>query len=179
MAGNTQAFRVIVEEHQAFAYSVAYRFVGNEHEAEDITQEAFLRLWKNLKSYRTDIKLSTWLYRIVANLCLDYLKSAHNRQQKNRLDMRDVRSVSDSRTADKEVQEHELIEVIMRASEELTPKQKAVFIMRDLEELSVEEVSQALNMSPGNVKSNLYYARQKVSETLKSWYQTTDKIQQP
>lgn len=93
--------------------------------------------------------------------------------------MRDVRSVSDSRTADKEVQEQELIEVIMRASEELAPKQKAVFIMRDLEELSVEEVCQALNMSPGNVKSNLYYARQKVSETLKRWYQATDKIQQP
>lgn len=70
----------------------------------------------------------------------------------------------------------EFNELIQEAAAALTPKQKAVFILRDLEDLSVEEVCGILSMSAGNVKSNLYYARQQMSEKLKKYYQTTDKI---
>ncbi len=175
MTGNTDAFRVIVDHYQSFAYSVSFRFLGQAEEAEDVVQEAFIRLWKNLHKYRPEVKLSTWVYRIIANLCLDFLKSTYAKQQKNQQDVQTEYTLKSKDRADEELNVRELNEQIQQAAAELTPKQKAVFILRDLEGLPVEEVCSILSMSAGNVKSNLYYARQQVSERLKKCYQT-DKI---
>lgn len=175
MAGNTDAFRVIVDHYQSFAYSVSFRFLGQAEEAKDVVQEAFIRLWKNLHKYRPEVKLSTWLYRIIANLCLDFLKSTYARQQKNLNDVQTEYKLKSHDSADAELNARELNEQIQHAAAELTPKQKAVFILRDLEGLSVEEVCSILSMSAGNVKSNLYYARQHVSSRLEKYYQM-DKI---
>ncbi len=175
MAGNTDAFRVIVDHYQSFAYSVSFRFLGQAEEAEDVVQEAFIRLWKNLHKYRPEVKLSTWLYRIIANLCLDFLKTTYARQQKNLNDVQTEYKLKSHDSADAELNARELNEQIQHAAAELTPKQKAVFILRDLEGLSVEEVCSILSMSAGNVKSNLYYARQLMGSRLKKYYQT-DKI---
>lgn len=172
MAGNTDAFRVIVDHYQSFAYAVSFRFLSQTEEAEDVVQEAFIRLWKNLHKYRSEVKLSTWLYRIIVNLCLDFLKSTYARQQKNHRDVQTEYLLKSQHGADEELNTKELNEQIQRAAAELTPKQKAVFILRDLEGLSVEEVCGILSMSAGNVKSNLYYARQQVSSRLKRYYQT-------
>lgn len=171
--GNTQAFRALVEQHQAFVYAVAFRFVHDPHDAEDITQEVFIRLWKNLPHYRPEIKLTTWLYRIIANHCLDFLKSRHGKQKKSKVDLSAVMHVHDNTSPEKDLQQRELLAIIRQVSEELTPKQNAVFILRDLQGLSPKEVSDALSMSAGNVKSNLFHARQKVAEKLKAFYQTT------
>jgi RNA polymerase sigma-70 factor (ECF subfamily) len=173
--GSQQAFRAIVEVNQRFVYAVAFRFVRDEQDAEDITQEVFVRLWKNLHTYKQEVKLTTWLYKIVTNRCLDFLKSRHGRQRKNKVDMDKGNFVQDHSTPEKEYQQQELKRIIHGAAEELTPKQKAVFILRDLEGLTPEEVSEALSMSAGNVKSNLFHARQKITEKLKIYYQTTDK----
>jgi RNA polymerase sigma-70 factor, ECF subfamily len=173
--GNHAAFRTIVEQHQAFVYAVAFRFVNDSVDAEDLTQEIFIRLWKSLHTYRDDVKFTTWLYRIVANRCLDFLKSSHGRNRKNKVDVTSGHFVQDHSTPEKELQQNELMQVIQKAAGELTPKQKAVFILRDLEGLSSEEVSEALKMPVGNVKSNLFYARQKMSEKIKAFYHTTDK----
>lgn len=173
--GSQPAFRAIVEANQGFVYAVAFRFVNDQQEAEDITQEVFVRLWKNLHTYRQDVKLTTWLYKIVTNRCLDFLKSRHGRQRKNKVDIDRSHFVQDSSTPEKDFQQLELSAIIHAAADELTPKQKAVFILRDLEGLSQEEVSETLSMSTGNVKSNLFYARQKMAKKLKVYYQTTDK----
>jgi RNA polymerase sigma-70 factor, ECF subfamily len=172
--GSQQAFRAIVEANQGLVYAVAFRFVNDEHEAEDITQEVFVRLWKSLHSYKPDVKLTTWLYKIVTNRCLDFLKSRHGRQRKNKVDIDKGNFVQDRSTPEREFQLQELKILIQKAAEELTPKQKAVFILRDLEGLTPEEVSEALGMSAGNVKSNLFHARQKITGKLKIMYQTTD-----
>lgn len=175
MNGDRLAFRTIVEKHQHFAYAVSFRFLRNEQDAEDIVQEAFVRLWKNIHNYQKEIKLSTWLYRIIANLCLDFLKSAHGKQRRNKVDLSDGYFMQDPSTPEKEMQNRELMKAILDASEELTPKQRMVFILRDMEALPVEEVCLVLSMSAGSVKSNLYYARQKIHEKLKIFYQASDK----
>jgi RNA polymerase sigma-70 factor, ECF subfamily len=174
--GNRQAFRTIVEQHQGFVYAVAFRFVNDSSEAEDLTQEVFIRLWRSLHTYREEVKFTTWLYRITANRCLDFIKSRHGRQRKNKVDVTSGHFVQGHSTPEKVFQQAELMSAINLAAEELTPKQKAVFILRDLEGLSTEEVGKVLSMSVGNVKSNLFYARQNMSEKLKAYYQTTDKL---
>jgi RNA polymerase sigma-70 factor, ECF subfamily len=175
MAGDTDAFRTIVEGHQAFAYAVAFRFVGNEDDAEDLVQEAFIKLWKNLTSYRREIKLSTWLYRILVNLCLDFLKSGTAKRKRSNVDIGRGQFVEDGTTPEKEFQHVELMHAVQVAAEGLTPKQRAVFILRDLENFSVAEAMEILSMPAGNVKSNLFYARKKVSEKLKAFYQDSGK----
>jgi RNA polymerase sigma-70 factor, ECF subfamily len=170
--GNRHAFRMLVESQQAFAYAVAFRFVGNAGDAEDIVQEAFVRLWKNLHQYRPQVKLSTWLYRIIANLCLDFLKSRPEKQRRSAVGIGHSHALMDGSTPEAELYRRELMEAIHAAANELTPLQRAVFILRDLEDLPVEEVCDILSMPAGNVKSNLYYARRKVGERLKTLYRT-------
>ena len=73
--GNTQAFRKLVETHQAMIYSLAYRMLCNEDDAKDIVQETFIRAWKHLSTYNTKMKFTTWLFAISSNLCYDSLKT--------------------------------------------------------------------------------------------------------
>lgn len=173
--GSTQAFREVVEWLQPYAYSVACRFTGDADDAEDIVQEAFVRLWHHLPDYKPEIKLTTWLYRIVVNLCFDFLKSRHRRQQKNRIGLVDGHDVADPGTPEKELQQRELVDAIHRACETLPPKQRAVFILRDLEGLSAQEACEALSMDPGTLKSNLFYARRQMGEKLRTLYQDNTK----
>lgn len=172
--GDHQAFRFLVEKHQGMAYSVAFRMVGNSFDAEDVVQNAFVRLWKNLSRYRAEVKLTTWLYKIVVNCALDLLKSKHRKQQSKRVGL-DGADVKSSITPESEMQKHEMMSIVLQLSEGLAPKQRAVFVLRDLEGLSVEEVCEILSLSPGNVKSNLYHARSSMSEKLKRYYGETEK----
>ena len=171
LEGDTHAFRLLVERNQSFVCSLAYRFVGNTSDAEDIAQEAFIRLWKNLNRYRPGIKLTTWLYKIVTNLSLDFLRSANNRRARERVELNDHGRMVSEWTSDQSLLTDELRNALEMLSAELTPKQKAVFVLRDMEDLSTDEVGEILAMSPGNVKSNLYYARKKMGEMITMYYQ--------
>jgi RNA polymerase sigma-70 factor, ECF subfamily len=168
-AGSAKAFEVIVEDHQSFAYRVAFRLMGNAEEAEDIVQESFISLWKNMDRYRAEVKLSTWLYRIITNKCLDYFKSAVAKQNDKKVDIELAHARADNNTPEKELQSIELMKAVQLATESLTPKQRAVFVLRDLEGLEVDEVCTILSISAGNLKSNLYYARLAMSEKLKAF----------
>ncbi|MDN5214875.1 sigma-70 family RNA polymerase sigma factor [Fulvivirgaceae bacterium BMA12] len=173
-SGDTRAFRILVERYQSMMFSVSCRFLDKD-EAEDIVQEAFIRLWKNLHKYRPGIKLTTWLYRIVTNLCLDQLKSKHRRNRFRRADITEIDAVKDHSTPDKELEGRELLQYVLQLAQSLTPKQRAVFILRDLEGLSSDEVCEVLSMKAGNVKSNLYYARKALHEKLKQYFEVKER----
>lgn len=173
MDGDRMAFRQLVERHQGFVYRVAYRFVRTSSDAQDITQETFVRLWKHLSRYRKEIRLTTWLYKIVSNLCLDLLKSTHAKHSRQALDVTDTDV--EGAAADEPLLHEELRTAVEKISDTLSPKQKAVFILRDMEDRSVEEIAQILGMSAGQIKSNLYYARKRVSEEITLYYQTKQK----
>jgi RNA polymerase sigma-70 factor (ECF subfamily) len=175
-AGSKRAFGMIVDQYQVFAYRVAFRLLGKTQEAEDIVQESFISLWKNFDRYRIEIKLTTWLYRIIVNRCLDYFKSTSVKQNKNRVDITQAHTMADSNTPERELQNKELMNAILEATESLTPKQRTVFVLRDLEGLEVDEVCSILSISTGNLKSNLYYARLAMSEKLKSFKQPEQRI---
>lgn len=168
--GDTYAFKCLVEKHQSFAYSLSYRLTGNENDAEDIVQEAFVRVWKHLHRFRHEVKLTTWLYKIVTNLSLDFLKSSYGKKRRQQAGIEKGFEVKGALTPQEEMQGEELMKAILTIAEELTPKQRAVFTLCNLEGLSLKEASDILSMSSGNVKSNLYYARKKVSEKLNLFY---------
>jgi RNA polymerase sigma-70 factor (ECF subfamily) len=170
IAGDQQAFRELVESHQGFVYSLSYRFVNNSNDAEDIAQEAFIKLWKHLPNHRFDVKISTWLYKIVSNLCLDFLRSQHVKQSRVQADVALHDQTKSPASTDQDMIDSELLAFVQNAATQLTPKQKAVFILRDLEQLEMSEIKEVLGMSTGNVKSNLYYARLKMSDLINKHY---------
>ena len=176
--GDVEAFRRIVERNQEFVYRVAYCFVNNVAEAEDITQECFIRLWKNLHRYRPEIKLTTWLYKIVTNLCLDFSKSRQTRVSRNMVALDDYDGMGQVDASDQPLIDAELRIAIEAVVNVLAPKQKAVFVLRDIEQVEMPEIAEILAMDAGQVKSNLYYARKKVSEMITYYYQTRKEAKQ-
>jgi RNA polymerase sigma-70 factor, ECF subfamily len=171
--GDHHAFRKIVEAHQGFAYAVAFRFVGNRNEAEDITQETFIKLWKNIEKYKPEVKLTTWLYKIIMNLCLDLLKSAQRKRQRKTEDVESNVFIVDQASQEQRSDNLEMLSVIVELAKKLAPKQQTVFVLRDLEGLSVEEVLEITRMDQGQIKSTLYYARLKIREGLAKHYRET------
>lgn len=168
-AGDKLAFKALVEKHQPFVVRVAFRFLLDREEAHDVAQEAFIRLWKNLHQYRQEVKLTTWLYRITINLCIDSTTSRHGKRKKLMTGLTD-RIESSARQPSEVLEAHEERQWLILLAEKLTPKQKAVFVLRDLEDLSAEETQSALSMSASQVKSNLFHARKKMNEMMTTLY---------
>jgi RNA polymerase sigma-70 factor (ECF subfamily) len=170
MAGDRQSFRYVVESYQEFLYGVAYRYLANEADAEDAVQETFVKLWRNFSKYRPEIRLSTWLYRILVNHCLDHKKSSLHRNKlfqvpfETSLQHRGIGTPLDELTGKELAQVHQL------AIEQLIGKQKMIYVLREMEDLEPTEICQLLSINEDQVKSNLYHARKKVQEFIKKQY---------
>ena len=156
--GSQDAFAALVARHQRYVYNLAYRLLRDTREAEDLTQEAFLSAWRGLHGFRGEAKFTTWLYRIVTNLCYDRIKT---NKRRSRLMQREIdpESVAGSCDLEKEMDNTELAEIILYLSEALSPKQHTVFVLRDLHGLNINEVIKITGLSKAAVKSNLFHAR--------------------
>lgn len=157
--GDLSAFRTLVERHQHYVYSLAYRSVPHREDAEDIVQDTFIKVWLNLRVFDFRGKFTTWVYRIVANLCIDRLRSVKRFSSATAASEEINPLWVNGQDAMKKLEEKDLAEHIKMLADHLSPKQRMVFILRDLQDLSIEEVSQVMQISEGSVKTNLYYAR--------------------
>jgi RNA polymerase sigma-70 factor, ECF subfamily len=166
--GDLVAFRRLVEAHQSFVYTLSFRLLYNEEDARDAAQETFIRVWKHLSQFDTDMKFTTWLYKIATNICYDRIKALKRRNGLISLDMDNVKILNQPslENIESKVINDELAKLIHFFTSELTPKQKLVFTLRDLEGLEVEEIVVITGLSPGKIKSNLYCARQYIRERL-------------
>ncbi|MFO7658455.1 MAG: RNA polymerase sigma factor [Bacteroidales bacterium] len=160
------AFKQLVTMYQQYAYNLAFKILLDEENTKDVVQETFIKIWRHIGSYRKEILFTTWMYKIVTNLCYDKLKSIKRR---NHVSIHNATEMGINLTEQPEYNAHssenfEIIKQIRRLSRGLTTKQRLVFILRDLQGLSVKEVSEVLNMSDGAVKTNLYLARMFIRE---------------
>ncbi|MBN1464954.1 RNA polymerase sigma factor [candidate division KSB1 bacterium] len=156
------SFRQIVERHQQFVYSVAFRLLADPDAARDVAQECFIRLWKNLHRFDARQKLTTWLYKIVLNLCTDDMRRAYNRRRCAAAEEEVSFAQTDSDDVEQAMANAELAAKIRQLSEDLKPRQRAVFVLRDLQDLDMAEIAAILKISVATAKSNLYYARQNI-----------------
>ena len=116
------------------------------------------------------------MYKITTNQCLDYLKSANRKRQLNKVNVELSHQIPDVTSGESNADDRELIGVITALAKQLTPMQQTVFILRDLEGLPAEEVCEVSGMSASNMKSNLYYARVKIRESLTQYYKERTKL---
>jgi len=165
--GDTGAFRKLMEKYQTYVFSVAFRFLCNEEDARDIVQETFIRIWKHIGRYNFQQKFTTWLYTITTRLCFDKLRN--RKRQRNLKKIHETEHPESGPDIEKTFQNREIAILITRFAEELTPKQRMVFILRDLQDLTIQEVSGILNMPVHSVKSNLYYARKNIRTRIEKW----------
>lgn len=170
--GDTAAFARLVREHHPYAYALAIRLVCNESEAEDVVQEAFIRAWKSLSRFDPNTRFTTWLYKIVTNLSLDCLRSRRHRPLPESLLPGDALTVglADSETPETLISSRELAKIIESLAGMLPGKQRVVFTLRDIQDLSIEEVCECTGLSSESVRSNLHYARKKLREFLATKY---------
>ncbi len=168
--GDRHAFRQMVAHYQSFLYAVAFRYLGNAADAEDAVQEVFIKLWKNLPGYRSDVKMSTWLYRILVNHCLDVKKKTSYQNEKNQQSVEAVVNHPGQSNPLHELTQMELTQLYQRAIDQLSGMQKMIYVLRDVEEMPSAEVCQLVNVNEDQVKSNLYHARKKIQGYIKEHY---------
>lgn len=167
LTGNLSAFELVLKNYQHYAYTVAFRVLSNDDDAKDVVQECFIRIWKNIGKYNGQVKFTTWMYRIVVNLCYDKLRIRKTENERHQiLDEEILRSIDNP---EKELSNKEQAELIKFASDGLPEKQRMVFALRDLEGLTTEEVSKILEMSIESVKANLSIARKTIRLKLIKW----------
>lgn len=165
--GDSNAFRELVEYFQGRVYVFTFRMLCNEEDARDVVQETFIKVWRSLAKYNSALKFTTWLYTIAANCCYDHLRKG--KQRKQQVDIEQVKLACELLLQDnleQKIINEDLAAVITRLTHELTPKQKLVFTLKELEGLDVNEISAITNLSPEKIKSNLYLARKNIREQL-------------
>jgi RNA polymerase sigma-70 factor (ECF subfamily) len=155
LEGSRDAFDVIVERHRRAVYQVCYRFVGNHEDASDLAQEAFLRAWRGLKNFKGQAALSTWLYRIAVNACLNRVAARKPEPEPLSPDQ-----MIDPRAEDPGAGliRGERAAAVRRAIAELPDKQRATLILRAYHELSHQQIAEILGSSVGAVKANFFHA---------------------
>ena len=171
-AGDTNAYEQLVLDNQKQVYNLAYKMVGNEQDAYDISQEAFIKAYNALGSFREDSKFSVWLYRLTSNLCIDFLRSRSRKPavslsvsdedgEEKELDIADVRF-----SPQELLEKKELRRAVRRGLLSLPEDYRQILLLREINGLSYAEIGQALNLEEGTVKSRIFRARKKLCTIL-------------
>jgi RNA polymerase sigma-70 factor, ECF subfamily len=164
-----RAFRELIAAHRDRVFNITYRMLGRRDEAEDVAQEVFITVFKQIESFRGDSKFSTWLYRVAVNHCknrIKYLDRRHDRKK----DEYDESSTTDSgsngaigqsmpASPERALDGARMEKVLAEAIKGLDDEQRLVVILRDVEDLSIEEICDITGLPDGTVKSRLHRAR--------------------
>ena len=163
-----EAFRTLVDTHQSFVFSVAFRLLCDEDNAKDAAQETFIRVWKHINRFNVEMRFTTWLYKIVTNICYDQIKSEkrRNNHEMSKIENSVLSNIASGENIETSLINSDMAVFIRFLTNQLTPKQKLVFTLRELEGLEVEEIIEITGLSSEKIKSNLYCARQTIREKL-------------
>jgi RNA polymerase sigma-70 factor, ECF subfamily len=171
--GEPEAFQELVERYKKKIYYLAYDMTGNHQDAEDVSQEVFLKAFRFIKDFRGESKLSSWLYRITMNVCIDQkrkrgptLISLHrDAEREGEMEIEDSFSPSPARMVEADAIQKD----IERALLNLTPRERAVFTLRHYNDLMVKEIAEILKISDGTVKSLLFRAVRRLRKVLSGY----------
>ena len=168
--GNLSNFRKLVELTSPFAFSLAFRMLGDEDLAKDVVQETMVTIWQKLKSIKSAEVYKTWIYRIVINKCYDQLRQ----RKRNREYVADektwqILSGKISQMPSSQLENDETTRIIGMLTDKLSPKQKAIFILSEINELTSDEISEVTGISKTVIKANLYHARKSISGMIEKY----------
>ena len=159
--GDMVAFETLVTRKTPVVVSLARRIVGNGEDARDVAQMVFLRVWGEIHRYDERYSLNTWLYRIATNLSIDFLRSARSRERAHGATLHLVREREDSSAGDatRSAEDAELARLFEAVSGSLSEKQKAVFVLREMQDCETKEIAAILGCGESTVRNHLFNAR--------------------
>ena len=170
LAGQRDAFDILVERHQRHVYQLCYRFVGNHEDASDLAQDVFIRAYRGLKNFKGQASLGTWLYRIGVNACLNKVGARTPKPESIEplLLRHDQRVASADESAAEALLRGERAVQVRAAIAKLPKKQRATLILRVYHELPHEEIAGILGSSVGAVKANFFHALNNLKKLLRA-----------
>jgi len=176
--GDSDAFNDLVTRYRNRVFTMIYGMVRNEQEAWDLAQESFLRVWRSIHRFNGQSSFYTWLYRVVTNVTIDALrrKGVHGEVEfddqiaPGNVDPASRTTPSAAPLPHSKLDQKEIRQRIDEAIDKLSPGQRAVIVMRELEDLSYHEIAEILDCSIGTVMSRLFYARKKLQTLLRDVY---------
>jgi RNA polymerase sigma-70 factor, ECF subfamily len=160
-SGDAAAFQALVERHRSMVYRVAHQFAGNHHDAEDIAQEVFIKVYRSLDRFRQDSQLSSWMYRIVMNACIDHRRRhspAAAAPFGEEAERKMLNTPEEAPGPEDRAYAGELGQVLEAEIGRLPHGQRIVFVMRHHQGLKLCEIAEALNLAEGTVKRQLHAA---------------------
>lgn len=175
--GDNSAFEALMEKHMGIIYNIALRMTANQDDAEDMTQEIMIKIFRSLGSFKGNSKFSTWIYRVAVNTCLDELKKKKNKKHlsldaeisgddgENQIEIKD-----DSPSPEKLAEQNELRDMVAAAVKLLSDEHRAVIVLRDIRGMSYSEIAGILGCSDGTVKSRISRARAQLKMILEKEY---------
>ena len=166
--GSRKAFEVLVNKYMKDAYYIALGFVGNREDAQDLSQEAFVRAFRNIKKIRPECGFFPWFYQILKNLCISHLRKKKHRKAAS-LDVEgcpEAEAPNDNFSPEEIADRNEMKDKVWQAIGKLDPKHREVIILRHFQNMSYEQIAEALFCNKGTVTSRLYYARKHLEELL-------------
>lgn len=172
LGGDVNAFETLVLSYEKNVYNLALRMVKNPEDASDMAQEAFIRAYNSLASFRGESKFSVWLYRIVSNACLDFLRSRsrhptvslsveNDEGEETELDIPD-----ESQSPEALLERRLTRDSVRRGLDALSEEYRQILLLREIQGLSYDEIAETLSMELGTVKSRIFRARKKLCDFL-------------
>ena len=162
--GDADAFAQLVTAYETSVYRLALRMCGNAHDAEEAAQEAFVSAWKGLPAFRGESKFSSWLYQLTTNACLDLLRREKRHRAAVPLD--EQAELSSEDTPQRAAETAELRDTLQAALQELSDDHRQIFLLRQMRQLSYDEIGALLGLESGTVKSRLSRAKKQLRQIL-------------
>lgn len=163
-----RAFRELLDGHRDRVFNITFRMLGNRHEAEDVAQEVFITVFKTIDTFREESKFSTWLYRVTVNHCKNRIKYLARRHDRDREELDDTQAPAGVNGAiggpapsspDDALAGAQMEKLLEEAIATLDDDHRVVVVLRDIEDLSIEEICEITGLPDGTVKSRLHRAR--------------------
>jgi RNA polymerase sigma-70 factor (ECF subfamily) len=180
LRGDVHAFETLFRKHQAYAFNVAYGMLGNAEDAADVTQEAFLRVHRNMQRFRGESTFTTWLYRVVVNLAITELR----RRTRSRTQLMEDIAPPEAWRADEESVEAPALylemgeerETVQRVLRHLPPDYRSVLVLRHFQQLAYDEMCEVLGLTMSQVKTRLHRARKMFKERYQAMVEESDAL---
>jgi RNA polymerase sigma-70 factor (ECF subfamily) len=169
LSGDQAAWEIIVRQNWRKVFNVAYKFVGKHDEAEDLTQDIFLKIFKALSTFDRRANFQTWIISISRNLCIDHYRSVRKERQTiaREVDATELQPASRERTPYAVAEHHDLRAQLKQALETLPVTLRTAVVLRDLQEFSYQEIADQLRLPEGTVKSRINRGRLELARQLK------------
>ncbi len=169
LGGDQTAWEDIVRQHRRKVFNIAYKFTGRHDEAEDLTQDVFLKIFKSLHTFDRRANFQTWLVSVSRNLCIDHYRSVRKERETidRDVDPGDLTPASTTASPFAALEQRDRVELLKKAMDQLPPTLRSAVLLRDIQELSYQEIADRLHLPEGTVKSRINRGRTELARQIR------------